>query len=62
MSNGRFAKGVIVPMLTPFNEDDGIDVESAKKMARRLADAGTFVFVLGTTGEGFSIAIPATSS
>jgi dihydrodipicolinate synthase/N-acetylneuraminate lyase len=50
-----FCEGVIVPMLTPFGEDGSIDVGSAKKMARRLAQAGTFVFVLGTTGEGFSI-------
>jgi len=42
-------------MLTPFGEGGSIDVGSAKKMARRLAQAGTFVFVLGTTGEGFSI-------
>jgi 4-hydroxy-tetrahydrodipicolinate synthase len=42
-------------MLTPFGEDGSIDVGSTKKMARRLAQAGTFVFVLGTTGEGFSI-------
>jgi dihydrodipicolinate synthase/N-acetylneuraminate lyase len=50
-----FCEGVVVPMLTPFAEDGSIDVSCAKKMARRLAQAGTFVFVLGTTGEGFSI-------
>lgn len=50
-----FCEGVIIPMLTPFGEDGMIDVGSAREMASRLAQAGTFVFVLGTTGEGFSI-------
>ncbi len=53
---GRWVcEGVVVPMLTPFEENGSIDVGCAKQMARRLAQAGTFVFVLGTTGEGFSI-------
>ena len=50
-----FCEGVVVPMLTPFGQDGAIDVGCAGKMARRLAQAGTFVFLLGTTGEGFSI-------
>jgi 4-hydroxy-tetrahydrodipicolinate synthase len=55
MANLMTSHGVIVPMLTPFTEDGGIDTAAAGRMARRLVDAGTFVFVLGTTGEGFSV-------
>lgn len=44
-------------MITPFGGDGAIDVGCAKKMARRLVQAGTFVFVLGTTGEGFSMSL-----
>ena len=47
--------GVIVPMLSPFTEDGEIDIDASKKMARRLVEAGTIPFVLGTTGEAFSI-------
>jgi dihydrodipicolinate synthase/N-acetylneuraminate lyase len=50
-----FCEGVVVPMLTPLEQDGSIDLGCARKMAGRLAQAGTFVFVLGTTGEGFSI-------
>ncbi len=57
MTGRWFCEGVIVPMLTPFKEGGAIDVASAKKMAIRLAQAGTFVFLLGTTGEGFSISL-----
>jgi hypothetical protein len=46
-----FCEGVVVPMLTPFGQDGAIDLGCAGKMARRLAQAGTFVFLLGTTGE-----------
>jgi 4-hydroxy-tetrahydrodipicolinate synthase len=55
MGNLMVSHGVIVPMLTPFSADGAIDIGAARRMARRLADAGAFVFVLGTTGEGFSI-------
>lgn len=50
-----FCEGVVVPMLTPFKDDGTIDIRCAEKMAVRLVQAGTFVFLLGTTGEGFSI-------
>jgi dihydrodipicolinate synthase/N-acetylneuraminate lyase len=58
MVKWRLGEGVIVPMITPFDQDGEIDVDSARRLARRLDEAGTIVFVLGTTGEGFSIAPP----
>lgn len=55
MAGRVICQGVIVPMLTPFVESGVVDVEAARKMAIRLAQAGTYVFVLGTMGEAFSI-------
>jgi len=56
MVKWRLGQGVIVPMITPFDEEGEIDIGSARSLAGRLDEAGTIVFVLGTTGEGFSIA------
>lgn len=55
MQNEEPIFGVIIPMLSPFMEDGEIDIDASKKMARRLVEAGTIPFVLGTTGEAFSI-------
>jgi len=55
MAGRVVCQGVIVPMLTPFDKRGAVDVEAARKMALRLAQAGTYVFVLGTMGEAFSI-------
>lgn len=43
--------GVVVPMVTPLNDAFDVDVDAVDRIIHRLLDAGTFPFVLGTTGE-----------
>lgn len=45
-------------MVTPFTEQGKIDEEAADKMIQFLLDNDTIPFILGTTGEIYSIAIP----
>lgn len=41
-----------IAMVTPFNEDGSLDVESAQNLARKLVDEGADCILLsGTTGE-----------
>ena len=43
---------VLTAMVTPFNEEGGVDYEAAGKLARRLVENGSDgVVVAGTTGE-----------
>ena len=45
-------RGVIVPVLTPFNPDETVDVESLKKLVDYLIDNGVHgIWASGTTGE-----------
>lgn len=48
--------GVIVPMVTPFQEDFTIDSEAVGRMVGLLKKAGAQPFIIGTTGEAPSIA------
>jgi 4-hydroxy-tetrahydrodipicolinate synthase len=49
-------RGVVVPMVSPFTADGGIDEPSATRLMAHLIDGGIpGVFVLGTTGESMSI-------
>ncbi len=48
-------KGVIVPMITPFNEDLSIDQNAVKKILNTFIEADVSPFLLGTTGESASI-------
>ena len=50
-------RGVIVPMITPFTDRGKIDKISAGKLIRYLIGNGTIPFILGTSGEVYSIAI-----
>jgi len=51
MSDNKI-RGVIVPILTPFNSDETVDVESLKKLVDYLIDNGVHgIWVSGTTGE-----------
>ena len=52
----RSYQGVIVPMLTPFMANGHIDKISAGKLIKYLIEKGTIPFILGTTGEVYSIA------
>lgn len=55
MSNGKKYQGVVVPMVTPFEESGEIDEPAAERIAGYLVEGGTAPFVLGTTGELASI-------
>ena len=45
-------RGVIVPILTPFNPDETVDVESLKRLVDYLIDNGVHgIWASGTTGE-----------
>ncbi|MGN5650746.1 4-hydroxy-tetrahydrodipicolinate synthase [Bacillus sp. Brlt_9] len=44
---------LITAMVTPFNNDFSLDIDSIKKLVKHLEDTGTETIVLsGTTGEG----------
>ena len=45
-------KGVIVPMLTPLNPDESIDIPSLRRLVNHLIDSGVHgIWASGTTGE-----------
>lgn len=50
-------RGAIIPMVTPFTQDLGLDVAACERMVDRLATHGLGVFVMGTTGESASIPV-----
>jgi 4-hydroxy-tetrahydrodipicolinate synthase len=53
---GFKARGIIPPMITPFDDDEKVDCKTIKKMTNYLIDAGVHgVFPLGSTGEGYGI-------
>ena len=56
-TNNRTKKyhGVVVPMITPFNEDGSIDESGASRVTEFLLENGVYPFILGTTGESASI-------
>lgn len=48
-------KGVIVPMITPFNKNLLIDLQAIEKILDTFVEANVSPFLLGTTGESVSI-------
>ena len=51
MSNSEI-RGVVVPILTPLNSDETVDVESLRRLTRYLLDNGVHgIWASGTTGE-----------
>lgn len=47
-------KGIIPPILTPFNDDESINVAELRKQVNRMIDAGCHgLFPFGTNGEGY---------
>ena len=48
-------KGVIVPMITPVDEHYMIDPEAVSRIIGSFVSAGVDPFILGTTGESFSV-------
>lgn len=55
MSQSSKHKGVVVPMVTPFDSEGRLDRVAAEALCDRLARNGMGIFVLGTTGEASSI-------
>ena len=53
--NMNMYRGIIVPMLTPFSKRGGIDEEKSADFIRFLLENKTIPFVLGTSGEVYSI-------
>lgn len=52
-------KGVIVPIVTPMNDDESINEDELRKQINRLIDAGIYgIFVLGTNGEFYALSEP----
>jgi dihydrodipicolinate synthase/N-acetylneuraminate lyase len=47
--------GVIVPMVSPVNEDLSIDMNAARQILDLLTGAGVSPFLLGTNGESVSL-------
>ena len=48
--------GIIPPVLTPFDENGGLDTAALEKVLERLIAGGVHgLFILGTTGEGPSL-------
>lgn len=47
-------KGVVVPMITPFNENLSIDEEATENIVNHIIGGAAFPFILGTTGESAS--------
>lgn len=57
MKKEKKYSGIVVPMLTPFNDDFTIDLDAVEKIVSNFISNGVFPFVLGTTGEGPSISV-----
>jgi len=55
MKNSKKYNGVVVPMVTPLNNDLSIDLNAVATLVNHLIDGGCHPFVLGTTGESSSI-------
>ena len=50
-----FPNGVYTPLVTPFTEDEELDIPNWQKAVLRLAKAGMGLVLLGTNGEGQSM-------
>ena len=47
-------KGIIVPICTPFNKDESLNLEMLKSEGERMIAKGIHgIFCFGTNGEGY---------
>lgn len=47
-------KGIIVPIITPMNEDESVNLLELRNQINRMLDGGVHgIFVFGTNGEGY---------
>ena len=59
MSEARDFRGVICPLITPFDETGQIDEDSLGNLLEYIIDGGVQgVMIAGTTGEGMLLSIP----
>ena len=49
-------RGVVVPMVTPVTEQGRVDVPAVERIIGMFAQNGVAPLLLGTTGEGNSVA------
>jgi len=47
--------GVVVPMITPLNQDFSVDIEAVKQIVKLFANYNIHPLLLGTTGESCSV-------
>jgi 2-dehydro-3-deoxy-D-pentonate aldolase len=53
----RPLRGIIPPLVTPLTDQDQLDVPGLERLLQRMLDGGVHgIFILGTTGEGPSLA------
>lgn len=57
MKDNNQYKGVIIPMVTPLNDDYSIDRDSIGRIVNLFLESGASPFVVGTTGEASSLSI-----
>lgn len=50
-------EGVVIPMVTPFDESGNIDCKATRRITRYIVTNGCMPFIMGTTGESTSIAV-----
>ncbi|MBN2165167.1 MAG: dihydrodipicolinate synthase family protein [Marinilabiliaceae bacterium] len=55
MKTEKKYKGVIIPMITPVDDKFQIDVSGVENIIVSFISAGVDPFILGTTGESFSV-------
>lgn len=48
--------GVVVPMVTPVTPSGDIDIVAVERIIKSFVDAGVHALIMGTTGEGNSVA------
>jgi len=48
--------GVVVPMITPVTPSGDIDIVAVERIIKSFVTAGVHVLIMGTTGEGNSVA------
>lgn len=51
-SHRQFNKGIYVPIVTPFHDNEDIDHDALAKHVVRIGAAGAGIVVQGTTAEG----------
>lgn len=51
-------QGMVVPVATPFHDDESLDLDTLRQLTTRLVDAGVHgLFPAGSTGEFFALSI-----